>query len=307
MIPGLLLYKIMQLFAIMILGFLIVKFKIVKSSDSLILSKISLYLLMPASILSAFDIELTGEVAQGFVLAISVAIGLHFVFLIIDLVYKKLLRASSVERASVMYSNAGNLIFPIVSFVLGDEWVIYSCAFLIVQLTFLWTHGVNLFSDDKRFHFKKILLNINLITIAIGLVLMICRIRLPAFVSEVTSSVGGMLGTVGMLIAGMTMASVDLKSAVKNARLYLVLFMRMIFTPAVSLLILRAVLLFVKIDNAESILLVPFLACITPSAATVMQFAQIHKKEPELAVSVNVASALVSIATMPLFVWLYFL
>lgn len=307
MIPGLLLYKIMQLFVVMILGFLIVKIGLVKSEDSLILSKISLYLLMPASILSAFDIELTGDVARGFILALCAAVGLHLVFLGIDLASKYIFHSTGVERASVMYSNAGNLIFPIVSFVLGDEWVIYSCAFLIVQLTFLWTHGVNLFSDDKKFHFKKIILNVNLITIAIGLILMICRIRLPAFVSEVTSSVGGMLGTVGMLIAGMTMASVNLKSAVKNARLYLVLFMRMILTPAVSLLILRVVLLFVKIPDAESILLVPFLACITPSAATIMQFAQIHKKDPELAVSVNVASALVSIATMPLFVWLYFL
>lgn len=307
MIPSLLLYKIMQLFIVMILGFLIVKTGLVKSEDSLVLSKISLYLLMPASILSAFDIELTGDVARGFTLALCAAVGLHIVFLIIDFAFKRTLRGSGVERASVMYSNAGNLIFPIVSFVLGGEWVIYSCAFLIVQLTFLWTHGVNLFSDDKKIHLKKIFLNVNLITIAIGLVLMICRIRLPAFVSEITASVGGMLGTVGMLIAGMTMASVNLKSAVKNARLYLVLFMRMIFTPLVSLLLLKALLLFVKIDGGESILLVPFLACITPSAATVMQFAQIHKKDPEFAVSVNVASALVSIATMPLFVWLYFL
>ena len=307
MIPGLLLYKIMQLFAIMILGFLIVKFKIVKSSDSLILSKISLYLLMPASILSAFDIELTGDVAKGFILALAVAVGLHLVFLAIDLAFSRICKATSVERASVMYSNAGNLIFPIVSFVLGGEWVIYSCAFLIVQLAFLWTHGVNLFSEDKKFHFKKIITNVNLLTIALGLVLLLCRVRLPAFVSEVTSSVGGMLGTVGMLIAGMTMASVDLIRVIKNARLYLVLIMRMIFTPAVTLILLRLLLLVINIENAESILLISFLACITPSAATVMQFAQIHNKDSELAVSVNVASALISIVTMPLFVWLYFL
>lgn len=34
MIPQLLLYKIMQLFAVMLLGFIIVKAKVVKSADS---------------------------------------------------------------------------------------------------------------------------------------------------------------------------------------------------------------------------------------------------------------------------------
>ena len=60
--------------------------------------------------------------------------------------------------------NAGNLIVPIVTYVLGEEWVIYSSAFLIVQLVFLWTHGVRLFSDDKL-SIKKIILNVNMIAV----------------------------------------------------------------------------------------------------------------------------------------------
>ena len=50
---------------------------------------------------------------------------------------------------------------------------------------------------------------------------------------------------------------------------------------------------------------VVFLACITPSAASVVQFAQIHNQDVDFAVSVNVAASVVGIATIPIFVWLF--
>ena len=39
--------------------------------------------------------------------------------------YGRLTNATEVERASIIYSNGGNLIVPIVGSVLGDEWVVY--------------------------------------------------------------------------------------------------------------------------------------------------------------------------------------
>ncbi len=50
MISILLFYKILQFFAVLILGFIVVKAGIVQRRDSVILSKLSLYLLIPAAI-----------------------------------------------------------------------------------------------------------------------------------------------------------------------------------------------------------------------------------------------------------------
>ena len=190
-------------------------------------------------------------------------------------------------------------------FVLGDEWVVYSCAFLSVQLAFLWTHGIRLFSSEEKFNLKKILLNINIISIAIGAVLMICNLHLPTFVTDISSSLSGMIGNIGMLIAGMTMATVNVKKTVFNKRLYLVLFMRLIAIPAIALMLLKPLSMMIPLANVDKILLVSFLACMTPSAATVLQFAQIHNKDADFAASVNVVSTIASIVTMPIFVALY--
>lgn len=305
MISYLLLYKILQLFIVLVLGFLLVKFKVIRESDGTVLSKISLYMLMPAAIINSFDVELTPELAKGIGLAYIAAVVIHIVLLGIDAIYKRAAHGTSAERASIMYSNAANLIIPIVSFVLGEEWVIYSCAFMSVQLVFIWSHGIRMFSENEKFNIKKILLNVNIIAIAVGVVFMLCGIRLPVFVKDITSSLGGMLGNVGMLIAGILAAQVDFKKMIKNKRLYLVLAMRMIVCPAVVLVILKIIGSFARIANAENILLVSFLAAMTPAAATVMQFAQLSGRDADFAVAVNIATTVVCIATMPAFVAIY--
>ena len=53
----------------------------------------------------------------------------------------KVLKLDGVEETSLIYSNAGNLIIPIVTAILGKEWVIYTSAFLSVQLFLLWSHA----------------------------------------------------------------------------------------------------------------------------------------------------------------------
>ena len=303
MIPTLLFYKILQLFIAMAFGFILVKCKVLKSDDSTVLSKISLYLLMPAAIIYSFNVELTPEITGGIALAFLSAVIIHAVLVVLDFLCKKFLHTTSVERASIMYSNAANLIIPIVSFILGDEWVVYSCAYMSVQLAFLWTHGIKLFSD--KLNLKKILLNVNIISIAIGALLMVLGIKLPTFVSDITSSFGSMLGNVGMVIAGMMAARVDYKKTFTYPRLYLVFVMRMLVYPVITLGIIKAISLCVSIPNSDSVLLISYLASITPSAATVMQFARLHDVEADYSAAINIITTVACIVTMPLFVALY--
>ncbi len=298
-----LLYKILQLFAFMIIGFVLAKRNVVKNSDSGVLSKLSLYLFMPSAIVNAFDYHMTTEIATGLLLAYGSAIVIHIVFLLIDLFYDMKGYDNVVDRTSIMYPNAGNLIIPIVLSVLGEEWVVYSTAYLSVQLMFVWSHGVKLFSGEKV-NVKKVLLNINILAILTGLGLMLLDLRLPVFVKDVTSSLGNMVGPVGMLIAGILAAQIDYKKALKNKRLYLVTFLRMLVYPIITLVIVK-LLAWVPVVNGEKILLISFLASLTPSAATVMQLAKIHEKDADFAAAVNIATTIVCVVTMPLFVAIY--
>lgn len=305
MIPFLLLQKIFQLFIAMVLGFLLTKLGLLKQEDSLSLSRLSLYLLLPAAIIHSFNVEMTREILGGFLISCAAGIVLHLLFLGIDFAFTKIAHASAAERASVFYSNAANLIIPIVSFILGSEWVIYSLGFMMVQLVFIWSHGVRLFERGKKINFRKILLNPTILAIAVGMTLMLAGIRLPSLVSDVAASLGGVLGYVGMLIAGITATKIDLKRTVKNKRLYLTSLMRVVFCPLATLVLIRVALLFITVQNAEKIFLISFLATATPAAATVMQLAQLYDVESDYSVAINIATTLLSCVTIPLFVIFY--
>ena len=304
-IPYLLLYKIAQLFVVMMIGFALVKFRVVKPKHSVALSRLALYLLMPSSILNAFNVEMTSEIMVGLTLAFAVGLILHLLFLGLDFVFARVGHGTAVERASIMYSNSINIIIPIVGFVLGDEWIIYSLGYMSVQLFFTWSHGVGLFDHSKGINLKKIFLNPNIIAILVGLYLVTMRVRLPEFVTDITSSFGGVIGYIGMLIAGMRAAGLDFKKMAKYPRLYITTAMRVIVCPILSLAVLLLIRLIVKIPNTTEILLVSFLATMTPSAATVMQLAQIHDTEIEYSVAINIMTTLVACITMPLLVVLY--
>lgn len=304
MITKLLIYKILQLFVMMILGFLIAKCKVIGAGDSVVLSKISLYLLMPSAIINAFDFERTEGLMSSLLFAFLAAIVIHVILYLLDLLYARFISKSPVERASVMYSNAANLIIPIVSFVLGGEWVIFSTAFLTVQLAFLWSHGVRLFSAGEKFNIKNLIFNVNIIAIVIGVIMMLSGLRLPEFAKDITSSLGGMLGPVAMLIAGMVASNIDFRKALSNKRIYGVIAVRMVMYPLIILGVLKLLVL-IPVLNAEKILLISFLATITPAASTVMQFAQIHNCDAEYATAINILTTVTCILTMPLFVMLF--
>lgn len=57
---------------------------------------------------------------------------IQVLLLIIISIAGKLLHLNEVEIASVYYSNSGNLIVPIVTFILGQDWVLYGCVFMSV-------------------------------------------------------------------------------------------------------------------------------------------------------------------------------
>ncbi len=304
-ISFLLFKQIAQFFIMIIMGYTLVKLKIVKSEDSKVLSMVCLYLIMPCVIINSFLIEFTPEKLKGLGLAVGVAIVIHFVAWVFIRILGKVLNFNPVEKASVMYSNAANMVIPVVMSVLGDEWVLYSSAFVSVQLVLLWTHCKSMLSNEKGFELKKIYTNINLIAIFIGILLFITKIHIPSVLQGTLKSVGGTVAPISMIITGMIMAGAELKKVFSNGRIYLVLFFRMIFFPFIVFLIIYFTGITKVIDNGAMILLVTFIATITPTASSITQMAQVYGNNEQYAGAINIMTTIVSIVTMPIMVALY--
>ena len=291
-ISFLLFKQIAQFFIMIIMGYTLVKLKIVKSEDSKVLSMVCLYLIMPCVIINSFLIEFTPEKLKGLGLAVGVAIVIHFVAWVFIRILGKVLNFNPVEKASVMYSNAANMVIPVVMSVLGDEWVLYSSAFVSVQLVLLWTHCKSMLSNEKGFELKKIYTNINLIAIFIGILLFITKIHIPSVLQGTLKSVGGTVAPISMIITGMIMAGAELKKVFSNGRIYLVLFFRMIFFPFIVFMIIYFTGITKVIDNGAMILLVTFIATITPTASSITQMAQVYGNNEQYAGAINIMTTI---------------
>ena len=204
----LLMQQIAQLFLILLMGYAVVKTGLLKASDSKVLSVVFVYLVMPCVVLNAFQIKDTPEIRTGLLYSMGIAVGMHVVFLLLNALFRKALKLDAVEQVNIIYSNAAALVIPIVQALLGEEYVVYSCAFVIVQLVLLWTHASACLQGSAQLEWRKLLTNVNLIAIAAGALLYLLHISLPAPITSTLSSVGNMIGPMGMLLAGMAIAEV---------------------------------------------------------------------------------------------------
>ena len=290
---------------IMFMGYAVVKAGLMKSSESKSVSVILVYLVIPCVIIKAFQVDYTPDVQKGLFLAIAAAVAIHILFLLITIPLKKIFQMDVIEQATSIYSNAGILVIPLVQELLGQDYVIYSSAYIAVQLILLWTQGKNMLCEEEKLEWKKVFLNVNIISIIAGIVLFLFRIKLPAGVQDVLGMMNNMIGPLGMLLAGMAIAEVPLKSIFTKRRNYLSVALRLLLYPVLGLFLMKAIQIIVNLENFSQILLTVYLACVTPACASVTSMAQLYDKDAAYASSLYVLTTLLSIVTMPVMVYLY--
>ena len=297
--------EIIKLFVIMFMGYTVVKAGLMKSSESKSVYVIMVYLVIPCVILNAFQVEYTPDVQKGLLLACAAAVAVHILFLLLTAILKKPLHLDVIERATIIYSNAGILVIPLVQELLGQEYVIYSSAYIAVQLILIWTHCKNMLCEEDKLEWKKVLLNVNIISIIAGVVLFIFRIQLPSGAQDVLNMMNNMIGPLGMLLAGMVIAEVPLKTVFTRKRSYLSAALRLFIYPVFVLGLMKVIQTFASIQDSKQILLTVYLASITPACATVTSMAQLFDKDAAYSSSLYVLTTLLSIATMPVMVGLF--
>ena len=297
--------EIIKLFVIMFMGYAVVKAGLMKSSESKSVSVIMVYLVIPCVILNAFQVEYTPDVQKGLLLACAAAVAVHILFLLLTAILKKPLHLDMIERATIIYSNAGILVIPLVQELLGQEYVIYSSAYIAVQLILIWAHCKNMLCEEDKLEWKKVLLNVNIISIIAGVVLFIFRIQFPSGAQDVLNMMNNMIGPLGMLLAGMVIAEAPLKTVFTRKRSYLSAALRLFIYPVFVLGLMKVIQTFASIQDSKQILLTVYLASITPACATVTSMAQLYDKDAAYSSSLYVLTTLLSIATMPVMVGLF--
>ncbi len=295
--------KIAELFLILFAAAALVKTGVLKTENSRVLSKLSLYFITPCVIFNSFQKELTAEVGQGLLTAVALAVGFEVLFFLIAAVLRRVWKATEVERASIVFANVGNLVIPLVSFVLGPEWIIYVSAYIFVFNLLFWTMGIRMFDRESKPSLRKILLNPNLVATWAGLLTLFTRLKLPEPVALTFSDVASMIGPLTMMITGMVIGGMTPRGMFANRRVFGVIFFRMILASGLAVLAAVLVARFLPVDR--NIVMIVLLGAIAPSASNINQVAILYNRDAGYASAINVLTTLSCIVTIPLWIMLY--
>lgn len=297
--------SILSMFLMGVVGFFVVKIGLFKEEDSKILSKVVVYILSPCVIVNSFQIDFTMSKLQGLAIAAAAAVVVHAIMIWGTALLSKVFGFNAIEVDSIIYSNSGNLIVPLVAATLGPEWVFYSSAYMVVQTVLLWTHATRVMCGKMESNWKSIVLNPNMIAIYIGVILFFARISLPGVIGSTVESFSSCIGAVSMLVIGMLMGNVDLKWAFRQKRPYLIDFIRLIFFPLILVVLAKAAMLFVHHPDINNIFIIVLMAASAPPAAMITQLAQIYNKDARYGSILNLMGVVFCIITMPLVILLF--
>jgi predicted permease len=128
------------MFAEMIAGYLLCRFKVIKPSDRGVLSKLVVNLLLPCSIIASFQMEMNSEILKNFIgiFVISVLIQI-LCSLIASFAYNRYEHdRKAVLQFSTVCSNAGFLGNAVAQGVYGDLGLLYGQIYLIPLCIVMW-------------------------------------------------------------------------------------------------------------------------------------------------------------------------
>ncbi len=280
----------------LLIGYLLYKKKLVSKQGSADMGRLLLYVIMPVAIIKSYIRDYSMELLEG--LAVSFVLAL--LSLILSVVISRLLfkKEEGVERFGAAFSNAGFIGIPLVQMTLGAEAVFYVASFVAILNILQWTYGLLVMTGDHSvISIKKICTNPIVISFLIGLFLFFVPITIPETITDIISTLSSMNGPVAMIVLGVYLAQVSLKTLFTDKLAYKCSAVRLLLIPALTIVLM----LFVP-NQYQTIKLTVLIAAAAPVGSNVAIFAQLYDQDYTRAVKEVCLSTLLSIVTLPIIV-----
>lgn len=228
------------LFSLIVAGYVISKLKVVGSSAAGTLSKLENTLFIPALVLGTFIDNFTVESLSSAWKILLISFLVAIVFIILSIITSRLITKDRYMRNiytyALSFSNFGFMGNAVVSALFPEiffEYLIFTLP--LWSLIYLWGAPTLLIADpNKKMGLKdgiKAFINPMFISVIIGMVIGISGIKLPPFIDQAISSASACMSPVAMLITGIVVSEISLKSAFSNIKTYIVSVVRLIVYP----------------------------------------------------------------------------
>lgn len=226
------------LFLLLAVGFLCNKVGILCEENKRVLSKIVVNVALPAMLINAIttaEIDLAGPSTKELVIAIAIYYGTLFV---LSIVYAFLTARrhpdKGVYQYMVMFSNTGFLGIPLITAMFGQEALFHVALFNVPFNILAFTYGMYLIRGNKeeKQSIKKMLTPPTVSSI-LSLVLLLLGVKLPVFLANAVSYIGGITVPGAMMVVGASLAAIPAGSIWKEWRIYAVSVFTLLIRPVI--------------------------------------------------------------------------
>jgi len=290
------------LFGLIIIGYILVKCRVLPENSATVLSKLENTVFIPALVLGTFIENFTIE-------KISVAWKLLAISFIVALVVIPISIFSSkvvtkdkyiqnIYTYGLSFSNFGFMGNAVVASLFPDIFFEY-LIFTLPLWIFIYIWGVPrllITGSDKKQTFRESLksfVNPMFIAMIVGMIIGLIRIPLPGWIMSIIDVSGDCMSPIAMLLTGIVVSSISLKKAFTNISIYIVSIIRLIVFPLIYILVAS----FFEISQTAYICGLCSLAM--PLGLNTIVIPSAYGKDTSVAAGMAVISHLLAVVTIP--------
>ena len=290
------------LFGLIVIGYILVKTKVLPESSASVLSKLENTVFIPALVMKTFIENFTIErISVAWKLLLCGFLLILIVGPLSILVSKLASKDTYIQKIYIYGLTFSNFSFmgnAIVSSLFGDiffEYLIFTLA--LWMLIYLWgVPRLLLYDSDKKQTFKeniKSFINPMFISMIIGMIIGLVKIPIPNWIESIISVSASCMSPIAMLLTGVAISFISLKDTFTSVKIYLLCIVKLIIMP----LLFIGITYFLKLPSTVylcslCVLAMPFglNTIVIPSAAG---------KDTSVAAGLAVVSHLLSCITIP--------
>lgn len=296
-------YRMLELFAMMALGFGAYKFGILTEEGNRIISKVVMNIALPGTILYSVlggKVNISGGTVATFLFVVA---GIYVVVTALSLLVPKLLHVpekdAGIYKFITVFSNTGFMGYPVTQAIFGDESAFYVALFGVVFNLFAFSVGIAFIKGEREKLNLKSVMNLSMIVTVIAVLLLLLNFKMPTVIVDITSSLNNLTTPLSMLVIGSTLASTPLKEVFGQWQIYPLTAIRLLVVPVIAMLIAG---IFISDEYIKGIIMILFGM---PGAALTTMLCIEYGGNEKTASNAVFITTVASIVTIPLLVYLF--
>ena len=298
-------------------GFALGKFGFIDTHTKKQVTRVLLYVTSPCLVIDSFLDNVDKADSLGLFsmvpLAFLAAAAMFAALFALSFSLNALIRAPKDRRPlytmMTMFGNIGFMGFPVITAVSAALWgkgtesvgLFYGAIFVSVFNILIYTLGVFLMTRGRAGSAgidPKSLLSPGVLSCAAGLALFLLKVRLPQVIAGALDSIGGLTGTLAMLLVGVTLSEMSAREVPRDVRTIVYVLIRQTAVPLAVWIVMK--LLLRGGGETERLRVITLVMAGMPVASLVGLFATEYGGDEALAGRGVFVSTVLSVLTIPL-------